>query len=143
MIITKSILESILGFLAEHGEANFETLSHKFKASYDTLYDLAVHQNNLQLVTGLHTETGFVRFQTRGEQRIELIVPFKNMEKCVHTEHCCRIHGCKYSDNDCPVYLGQKPQSFSCEDCGEVKLADIPMLSRREIESRESGLNDY
>jgi hypothetical protein len=24
-----------------------------------------------------------------------------------------------------------------------VKLADIPMLSRREIESRESGLNDY
>lgn len=140
---TKSILESILDFLETEGGANFETLSHKFKAPYDTLYDLAVGQQNLQLVTGLHTETGFVRFQTRGEQRIELVIPFKSKKKCVHTEHCCRIHGCKYGDEDCPVYLGQKPQSFACESCGEMELDDIPMISKRELAARAAGLDDY
>lgn len=40
-----------------------------------------------------------------------------NEEKCVHTEHCCAIHGCKYGDESCPVVTGQKTQSFECEDC--------------------------
>lgn len=38
---------------------------------------------------------------------------------CVHTEHCCGDHGCKYGDNECPVVNGRKPQSFFCEDCRE------------------------
>lgn len=41
------------------------------------------------------------------------------MEKCVHTEHCCKKHGCKYSDENCPVANGIKPQSFPCEICNE------------------------
>ena len=28
--------------------------------------------------------------------------------KCVHTEHCCAKHGCKYMDDDCPVADGTK-----------------------------------
>lgn len=40
------------------------------------------------------------------------------MEKCVHTEHCCKDHGCKYGDEDCPVTTGMKPQSYPCEICG-------------------------
>lgn len=43
--------------------------------------------------------------------------PFQWTEKCVHTEHCCIDHGCKYGDADCPVCLGLKPQSFQCEQC--------------------------
>lgn len=43
------------------------------------------------------------------------------MEKCVHTEHCCLTHGCKYNDDDCPVINGVKPQSFPCEICEEYK----------------------
>lgn len=43
------------------------------------------------------------------------------MEKCVHTEHCCREHGCKYNDSDCPVVLGSKPQSHPCEVCDEYR----------------------
>ena len=39
--------------------------------------------------------------------------------KCVHTEHCCVIHGCKYSDESCPVVLRIKDQSYCCESCGE------------------------
>jgi predicted nucleic acid-binding Zn-ribbon protein len=46
-------------------------------------------------------------------------IPVKDLlyEKCVHTEHCCQRHGCKYSDKDCPVAQGRKPQSFPCEEC--------------------------
>jgi len=38
-------------------------------------------------------------------------------ERCVHTEHCCVDHGCKYGDEGCPVETGQKPQSYFCENC--------------------------
>jgi hypothetical protein len=42
-------------------------------------------------------------------------------DKCVHTEHCCLKHGCKYGDDDCPVESGAKLQSFDCEACYEEK----------------------
>lgn len=32
----------------------------------------------------------------------------------VHTEHCCKEHGCKYGDAECTVTTGKKPQSFEC-----------------------------
>jgi len=41
----------------------------------------------------------------------------------VHTEHCCKKHGCKYSFGDveseaeCTVVNGEKSQSFPCETC--------------------------
>jgi len=41
------------------------------------------------------------------------------MEKCVHTEHCCKTHGCKYGDEFCPVINDVKQQSFPCEMCEE------------------------
>lgn len=37
--------------------------------------------------------------------------------KDVHTEHCCKVHGCKYGDAECSVVTRQKRQSFACEDC--------------------------
>lgn len=38
--------------------------------------------------------------------------------RCVHTEHCCIIHGCKYGDWDtCPVVIQKATQSHRCEDC--------------------------
>lgn len=42
-----------------------------------------------------------------------------SFEKDTHTEHCCSIHGCKYSDPYCTVVMGIKEQSFPCEDCEE------------------------
>lgn len=41
----------------------------------------------------------------------------KSYEECVHTEHCCIFHGCKYWNKDCPVTEGTKPQSYPCETC--------------------------
>lgn len=49
------------------------------------------------------------------------------IDKCVHTEHCCYIHGCKYGDPDCPVEFGFKPQSFECEECQEDKKNPLMM----------------
>jgi len=35
----------------------------------------------------------------------------------VHTEHCCKKHGCKYADAKCTVTTGKKLQSGPCETC--------------------------
>jgi hypothetical protein len=35
---------------------------------------------------------------------------------CVHASHCCRKHGCKYGDDDCPVAAGTIEQEYDCED---------------------------
>lgn len=35
-------------------------------------------------------------------------------KKDVHTEHCCANCGCKYGDDDCPVVLRKKRQSYKC-----------------------------
>lgn len=43
---------------------------------------------------------------------------FEGSPKCVHTEHCCIVHGCKYRDKDCPVETGKAVQSYPCESCG-------------------------
>lgn len=42
---------------------------------------------------------------------------FKNYMTDVHTEHCCKEHGCKYGDKGCTVANGSKPQSHPCESC--------------------------
>jgi hypothetical protein len=34
----------------------------------------------------------------------------------VHNTHCCKKHGCKYQDEDCPVEHGDAP-GVKCEDC--------------------------
>lgn len=35
----------------------------------------------------------------------------------VHISHCCKWHGCKYGDPDCPVVNGEIEQEYLCEDC--------------------------
>ena len=37
----------------------------------------------------------------------------------VHISHCCKWHGCKYGDPDCPVVNGEIEQEYLCEDCYE------------------------
>lgn len=75
-------------------------------------------------------------------------------QKCVHTEHCCRIHGCKYGDKNCPVWLGFKTQSFSCEYCDDytelygrnhVSKDGIMPVSEAEFKGRimESESDDF
>ena len=37
----------------------------------------------------------------------------------VHGSHCCRWHGCKYGDENCPVANGKEKQLYLCEYCYE------------------------
>ena len=37
----------------------------------------------------------------------------------VHASHCCKWHGCKYGDKDCPVVSGKVEQLYTCEHCEE------------------------
>ncbi len=37
----------------------------------------------------------------------------------VHITHCCKWHGCKYGDPDCPVVLGLARQEYICEECND------------------------
>lgn len=38
----------------------------------------------------------------------------------VHAAHCCKWHGCKYGDEDCPVVNGEAEQLYLCEDCSDI-----------------------
>jgi hypothetical protein len=47
----------------------------------------------------------------------------------VHDAHCCKTHGCKYGDDDCPVVKG-KEKGIPCEMCyhmdaTEEKASDL------------------
>lgn len=84
------------------------------------------------------------------------MVAINMKKKCVHTEHCCRIHGCKYGDDDCPVWLGYKSQSYPCESCGTYyysssdddeyiipDLKDVPKVRYSEFLERRAKLDDF
>lgn len=59
--------------------------------------------------------------------------------KCVHTEHCCVRHGCKYGNDDCPVYLKLKLQSRLCETCYDDGFVYTP--NSEGIPGREPMIN--
>lgn len=46
-----------------------------------------------------------------------------NHNKDIHTEHCCKYHGCKFGNvkGFCTVMNGTNDQSYSCEECGETE----------------------
>jgi hypothetical protein len=50
--------------------------------------------------------------------------------KDVHTEHCCKIHGCKYGKDDvCTVITDKAPQSFVCENCECDGITNLKILN--------------
>jgi hypothetical protein len=53
----------------------------------------------------------------------------KRSNRDVHTEHCCKKHGCKYNDKTCTVTTGKKIQSDPCEECGNEEEANRYQLN--------------
>lgn len=53
-----------------------------------------------------------------------------------HASHCCKIHGCKYGDPNCPVVSGEVEQEYLCEYCYN-DLEDESYLKQR-LEDVES-----
>ena len=59
---------------------------------------------------------------------------YNNIHHGVHRTHCCVLHGCKYSDGDCPVILGNIEQKYLCEDCRihTNRLSDVFVIKQRD-----------
>ena len=57
----------------------------------------------------------------------------------VHTSHCCKWHGCKYNDPDCPVVKGEAEQEYLCEWCSEL-LKDEEYLITKVQQLKEIKL---
>jgi hypothetical protein len=56
--------------------------------------------------------------------------------KDVHTEHCCILHGCKYSDDAfCTVVTRKADQSYICESCDMSGIRDLKMLQTEAVPS--------
>ncbi len=55
----------------------------------------------------------------------------------VHASHCCKWHGCKYGDPDCPVANGDVEQEYLCADCywelGEEEYIRKQLIRIEEI----------
>lgn len=68
----------------------------------------------------------------------------------VHVAHCCKWHGCKYSDPNCPVVSGEAEQLYLCEDCYETldeeeyyktRLLEVTEIKAWQAERIEKRLN--
>jgi hypothetical protein len=87
------------------------------KRAMDSILRLAVHRHTSNLIKeGLTLNEIEEMAQKFGKPKLKRE---PEERQCVHTEHCCRVHGCKYSDEYCPVVLGEKSQSYLCEVCHE------------------------
>ena len=63
-----------------------------------------------------------------------------------HPTHCCKWHGCKYGDPDCPVVTGKVKQVYLCEDCYEdLENEDYYRQTVKAIEEIKEFIeeNDY
>lgn len=93
------------------------------------------HGNIKDLISELDVLNLASFYLQKTENEKELFIPPVGKTD-VHTEHCCIEHGCKYGEDDCPVYLGYSKQTYRCESCEEVD----PVATIEEIESRR---NEY
>lgn len=50
----------------------------------------------------------------------------------VHASHCCKVHGCKYGDEDCPVEMGEVEQRFECDNCEADKRERDEIIAKYE-----------
>lgn len=63
----------------------------------------------------------------------------KPTKKDVHTEHCCRICGCKYGKDDvCTVATGAAPASYPCEYEDDHALAETGLTPRELLAERDA-----
>ena len=52
------------------------------------------------------------------EQGLDKPIPVSKYD--VHAAHCCKFHGCKYGDENCPVVNGKVEQLYPCWNCDDL-----------------------
>lgn len=61
----------------------------------------------------------------------------------VHQGHCCKGHGCKYGDFDCPVVSGVANQFYPCEQCSYFSELESEYNELQKSESHNDSHNEY
>lgn len=73
-----------------------------------------------------------------------------NNDYAVHAEHCCKYHGCKYGDKNCPVVKEKVKQLWPCEDCYEEMdeaeyytsvVSRLPQMYELRLEAQKRAFN--
>jgi hypothetical protein len=96
----------VLVWLAEKMDA---IEAHQAANSYEAIN--AQHEKSLSLLDEYFNNTP-------REEVLALIDKHMPLEDYgVHRTHCCKKHGCKYSNDNCPVASGEIVQSHACEFC--------------------------
>ncbi len=55
--------------------------------------------------------------------------------------HCCVLHGCKYGNDDCPVYHRIVIQDYPCEDCHWENLDTVSQVLNKMARIPDSHLD--
>ena len=101
-----------------------ESLNERFGSLVEATtlaLEFAVRKEDVVLAHWLRT--ALAKINTAKKSELDTLLPpydmirRANQIKDVHTEHCCKEHGCKYGEDDCPVVTGKKIQSYPCEIC--------------------------
>ena len=61
-----------------------------------------------------------------------------------HVQHCCIIHGCKYTNLKCPVLQGI-PQDHPCGECkrdGIIEVEDVLRAHKGDLQLGECPLHN-
>ena len=61
----------------------------------------------------------------------------------VHAAHCCKVCGCKYRKNDCPVVRGTERAMYECGDCLKRMLTIEDDLNLLSDEQRLAVFSNY
>ena len=72
--------------------------------------------------------------------------PVKFDADCIgtHASHCCKQHGCKYGDENCPVEHGVVEQQYPCESCDyEEKYRNEALDAAWDRISKDIHMFDY
>ena len=95
---------------------NLRELLNDIYVTYGMTKQLPTQLLNRVLVEIANAEPKIVDRAVLGNDIV--LQPEPKNNRCVHTEHCCILHGCKYGDGDeCPVENKTKSQSHLCEFC--------------------------
>lgn len=63
-----------------------------------------------------------------------VIVQWDDTTIGVHVEHCCKLHGCKYNAETCPVAHGFEIQRWPCPTCSaqeDARNAALDVLTEK------------
>lgn len=61
----------------------------------------------------------------------------------VHAAHCCGVHGCKYSDEECGVAAGTLEQEHPCEFCPAPVVEQIVSWLEGRIKELDAQSLDH